>query len=601
MFQMRFPKMFRALPIKHRLVVSGAISILTVALLGGIALYSLWKGTIDLDHQITATNSVRHQMMADMMHDGLVANVSLAVIGGPALSEEGMTEQRDAFAEDADTFRSNMASLLDLDLPEEVRAQVLKSIPLVEDYISMAGQTIETAFTDEKKGRAALPPFMAMFDRLEVDLAQMGDMIQQNAIGSASSVQQHARELIYFVLASLACSILGISYSARRVTLSISKPLERLGVALKEVAHGEFGIRIADAMRDDDFGNIARDVDQISARIVASLSEQSAQREQSEMVISTLAAGLSEMAAGNLSEQIDRQFHSEYEPLRRSYNETLDRLNILMRQVVIASKSIESRSSVISQASHDLSQRTETQAATLEETAAALEMLTSSVKAAAINAKKVEAAVDLARHDVENSGKIVEGAVMAMREIEASSSQISRIIGVIDDIAFQTNLLALNAGVEAARAGESGRGFAVVASEVRALAQRSAGAANEIKGLINASSQHVEEGVRKINGAGQSLSSVVTKVTEISQLASNLANETLEQANGLVEINIGVSQLDQVTQRNAAMVEESGMAIRQMDGDTANLNQLIDKFSLLDDGLEGHSAQEPEIRYARSA
>jgi methyl-accepting chemotaxis protein len=594
-------KLFRTLPLKQRLVMSGAISISTVALLGIIALYSLWNGKLDLDKQIMVTNSIRHQMMSDMMHDGLVANVSLAVLGGPALSEAEKTEQRAAFAEDAETFRTNMAALLGLDLPEAVLAQVRKSIPVVEDYVDSAGETIEAAFRDEAGGRAAMPVFLDMFDRLEADLAQMGDMMQEFSSESASVVEHHANNLIYLVIGSLTFSILGISLSARTVTLAISRPLERLSNALKDISKNDFGIRIKDNMRDDDIGKIAEHVDQISARIVASRESESIRREQSERVISTLASRLSEMAAGNLSQLINQPFDAEYEPLRRSYNEALERLNLLMTQVVAASQNIESRSSTISRASQDLSQRTETQAATLEQTAAAMEMLTNSVKDAARNAKAVEAAVGHARQDVENSGRIVEGAVQAMRQIETSSSQISLIIAVIDDIAFQTNLLALNAGVEAARAGDAGRGFAVVASEVRALAQRSAVAANEIKGLISASSENVEDGVHKINGAGQSLSSVVSQIVEIARLASNLANETLEQANGLNEVNIGVTQLDQVTQRNAAMVEESVTAIRQMDGDTSNLNQLVNKFSLLDQRSGGAGANVHDIRSARSA
>ncbi|MGY9049347.1 MAG: methyl-accepting chemotaxis protein [Rhodobacterales bacterium] len=507
---------FRTLPIKYRLYLSGAISIVTVVLLGAIVLYSLWKGSSDLDQQIMVTQTVRHQMMSDMMHDGLVANVALAVISGATLSEEAKAEQRIAFAGDSETFRSNMAALMDLDLPDALHVQVAKTIPVVEEYISSAEQVIETSFGNEAAGRAALPGFLAMFDRLEVDLAALGDMIALQSVEVSSAVKRNSRTLIYFVLTSVALSALLIAYNARTVSLSVLKPFDRLRSALTQVAQGELGLRIRDSMRDDDLGRIAGDVDRISDRFVASMEDQELQKKQGELVIKSLAAGLAEMANGNLSGYIEQKFVPEYEPLRQSYNETIDRLNSLMTQVVQVSLSLDARSAEINGASEDLSQRTETQAATLEETAAALEMLTNSVNAAAKNAKEVKSAVDHTRGDVEASGKIVEGAVLAMREIESSSNQISRIIAVIDDIAFQTNLLALNAGVEAARAGDSGRGFAVVASEVRALAQRSADSANEIKALINASSQQVEDGVRKINGAGESRCCVFVQVGEFS-------------------------------------------------------------------------------------
>jgi methyl-accepting chemotaxis protein len=172
-----------------------------------------------------------------------------------------------------------------------------------------------------------------------------------------------------------------------------------------------------------------------------------------------------------------------------------------------------------------------------------------------------------------------------MNEIESSSTQISQIIGVIDDIAFQTNLLALNAGVEAARAGEVGLGFAVVASEVRAWAQRASEAANEIKLLIGTSSAHVQDGVQKVDDAGQALATVVSQVTTIAELVSGISSEAAEQAQGLNEINIGVAQLDSVTQLNAAMVEQTGLAISSMNGEAIGLNNLVGQFTLRDKGF----------------
>lgn len=590
---------FRTLPVKSRMLLSGAISIATVVFLGTIALYSLWKGNLDLETQITATNSIRHQMMSDMMHDGLVANVSLAVLDGPETPAQEQDKQKGAFADDADTFNSNIKALLDLDLPEDILDQVRKTIPIVDDYIASAGQVIDTAFKDEVAARAAFPGFLEQFDRLEVDLAALGAMIEEYSTESGVVVKEHAKNLYYLALAATVMSIIAIAFNARKTKLAITQPLERLGAALREVAEGDFGIQIASRMRKDDIGKIALDVDRISERIVTSMDEQKRQAEQSQLVISTLASGLRKLAAGNLSSQIDQRFDTQYEPLRQSFNETVDRLNDLIKQVVMASESIDSRSSQIAQASQDLSQRTETQATTLKQTATSLERLTRNVKSAAQNAKDVEAAVDQTQIDVETSGKTVEASVLAMREIENSSNHIARIIEVIDDIAFQTNLLALNAGVEAARAGEAGRGFAVVASEVRALAQRSAEAANEIKSLIEASEGHVEEGVLKVDGAGQSLTSVVAKVSTISQMVSTLAQEILEQATGLNDVNLGVNELDQVTQRNSAMVDESSTAIQHMNSDTANLKQLVDKFSLLDD--KGYAKTDSTLIHARSA
>ncbi|MEL6840688.1 MAG: methyl-accepting chemotaxis protein, partial [Pseudomonadota bacterium] len=235
----------------------------------------------------------------------------------------------------------------------------------------------------------------------------------------------------------------------------------------------------------------------------------------------------------------------------------------------------------IGRQSGELSQRTETQAATLEETAAALDELTGNVKTAAEGAKEVETIVHQTRSEADESGEIVKETVTAMSEIESSSRQISTIISVIDDIAFQTNLLALNAGVEAARAGEAGRGFAVVASEVRELAQRSSEAAQQIKDLISGSSEQVARGVKLVDETGAALTAITERVANISTLMSEMANGATEQSRGLAEINLGVGQLDKVTQQNASMVESADVASQTLRQQAAALNKTVSAFEIL--------------------
>jgi methyl-accepting chemotaxis protein len=239
---------------------------------------------------------------------------------------------------------------------------------------------------------------------------------------------------------------------------------------------------------------------------------------------------------------------------------------------------IRTGSDEIANASDDLSRRTEQQAASLEETAAALDEITATVKKTADGASQVSKVVTEARSEAQRSGQVVSDAVAAMGQIEASSLQITQIIGVIDEIAFQTNLLALNAGVEAARAGEAGRGFAVVASEVRSLAQRSAEAAKEIKGLISASSTQVGQGVTLVGDAGRALASIVGKVGEIDALISEISASASEQATGLTQVNSAVNQMDQVVQQNAALVEQATAASHALRGEAAELERLLARF-----------------------
>lgn len=322
----------------------------------------------------------------------------------------------------------------------------------------------------------------------------------------------------------------------------------------------------------------ASDVTQIENDRRAADVERAARAEEQAKVVRGLAEGLAHLAGGNLTARIDHAFPGEYEKLRHDFNEAMGKLQEAMKTIVVNAGGIRSGAGEISQASDDLSRRTEQQAASLEETAAALDEITATVRKTAEGSKQANSVVVTTRANAEASGKVVQETVSAMAEIEKSSKQISQIIGVIDEIAFQTNLLALNAGVEAARAGDAGRGFAVVASEVRALAQRSSEAAKEIKGLISASSQHVETGVELVGEAGNALQQIVVRVNEISGLVSEIAASAQEQATALAEVNTAINQMDQVTQQNAAMVEESTAASHSLTQEADELLSLISRF-----------------------
>jgi methyl-accepting chemotaxis protein len=297
-----------------------------------------------------------------------------------------------------------------------------------------------------------------------------------------------------------------------------------------------------------------------------------------ERVVSIVGDHLRELAAGRLDCKIETSFPEEYAQLQESFNSTVDTLKGTIEQVKDATYRLSKGATDIDQASENLSNRTESQAATLEQSVAALEELTTSVKSSAEGALSVQRTMDDARSEAVSSGGVVKDAVSAMSAIEDSSSQIARNISVIDDIAFQTNLLALNAGVEAARAGEAGKGFAVVAAEVQALAQRSADAATEIKSLISQSSQHVDHGVDLVGQAGEAIEKIVERVEQISDLVSGIATSAAEQSSGLGEINTGMSQLDQVTQQNAAMVEQVSAASHLLHSDSKRLAQLMAHF-----------------------
>ncbi len=296
--------------------------------------------------------------------------------------------------------------------------------------------------------------------------------------------------------------------------------------------------------------------------------------------VNALGDGLTTLAAGDLNHRINHSLGKDYESLRSNFNLSLDRLSGTMRSISTGARALRIGSHEIAQAADDLARRSEQQAASLEQTAAALDQITATVRKTAQGAGQARGIVSGATQAARHSTGIVAQAVTAMQQIRQSSQQISQIIGMIDEIAFQTNLLALNAGVEAARAGEAGRGFAVIASEVRALAQRSADAARQIKGLIVTSGTQVASGVSLVEETGNALQRISGQVNEINALVGDIAAAAQDQATGLGEINEAVNQMDQTTQQNAAMVEQSTAASRSMADEAEGLSQLISQFRL---------------------
>ncbi len=381
----------------------------------------------------------------------------------------------------------------------------------------------------------------------------------------------------------------------------IATPVNALTGVMGQLASGDNSVEVPAVERGDEIGEMARAVLVFKeaaiekARLEAETGETRAAAEdersrneadkardaaEDHAVVTALANGLSALANGDLTFRIAEPFSAKAQKLKDDFNATAAQLQDTMATIAEAIGSMRTGTGEISQAADDLSRRTEQQAASLEETAAALDQITATVKKTAEGAHQASEVTGQARIGAERSGEVVRQAVTAMAQIEKSSQQIGQIIGVIDEIAFQTNLLALNAGVEAARAGDAGRGFAVVAQEVRALAQRSAEAAKEIKDLISTSTQQVEQGVDLVGQTGEALEKIVVQVGEITGLVSEIAASAREQSTGLAEVNSAVNQMDQVTQQNAAMVEESTAASRNLAQEAGELAQLVAKFRL---------------------
>jgi methyl-accepting chemotaxis protein len=382
------------------------------------------------------------------------------------------------------------------------------------------------------------------------------------------------------------------------VIRNISGPLGAIRNALNAVADENVDLAIPHTGMKNEVGLMARATQALQQKVrERHAMEERQQRQQEELdgerqqnldmqrdeaelqarVVSTIGTSLEALAKGDLTVRCG-DLGSRYAGLRDNFNEALSHLEAAMAKVNAKGIDIGGSKEEIRRASNELSQRTERQAANLEETSAALDELTVAVKQTADGAKEAAQRVITVSGEASRSDAVVAEAIEAMSGIEQSSGEITKIIGVIDEIAFQTNLLALNAGVEAARAGESGKGFAVVAQEVRELAQRSAAAAKEIKDQISRSSSQVENGVRLVGQAGEALKRISTQVKAASDIVSKIADSAAEQDTTLRSISSSLNHLDQATQHNAAMAEETTASAEALAADTEELLNLIRGF-----------------------
>ncbi|WP_317055330.1 methyl-accepting chemotaxis protein [Roseovarius rhodophyticola] len=398
----------------------------------------------------------------------------------------------------------------------------------------------------------------------------------------------------------------------------ILRPISDIDQAIRAIAEGAYETEVPHTQRVDQIGNIAQSINEFGADLATSAAMRDKQalqqREETQRaeklaaeqtrVVSDISQGLERLATGDLSQKIenptDNPFPVEYEGLRVSYNQVVDEFGQMVVALNEVAGGVSSGAAEIDQAAGNLASRAETQAATLEQSAAALNELTESVHQTSERASQAEIAGRNSREAAESGAQIVRDAVNAVHAIEKSSDNVSRIIGVIDDIAFQTNLLALNAGVEAARAGDAGKGFAVVASEVRSLAQKASESAREIKALITESSSHVETGSKLVNSTGEKLENILNMTVELQGYVSEIASAAREQATGISEINSGVGQLDTVTQQNAAIAQETNAAAVALSEKSNALVGNLQRFKTSDTQQQAHgpvafiSSQAPE-------
>jgi methyl-accepting chemotaxis protein len=621
-------------------VVVMGLSSLIIAGVSGFGLYGLQKAMTS----VGAQEEVAREAMDLRVDIIAISRMTYQLAAEPARAKD--------FRADADKRSTEMLARLPkiestADAAEKQQLATIRTA--LDSYFSVIRAMVDTAEKSAADPVAISAALKKALDAQKVvtDTVKVYSTYSGNALATAraDALSSSSTAMMIAAISAVAFIVLGGAISTVVARRGIVGPIRALTQAMSRLAQGEMDKISVETARKDEIGEMAAAVEVFRNNAIA-MRELKAQEavlhERSSDLQSSISAVVASAVAGNFSSRITKdyqnkdlnrfaagvnelvssvdqainemrrviaaladcdltqsmngQFQGAFGELQANVNQTMVQLRATMENIRGSAGTINNNSAELSSAANDLSKRTEQQAAALEETAAALDEITATVRQASARATEARDMVHETKQSAAKSGQIVRNAVTAMSRIEDSSTKISQIIGVIDEIAFQTNLLALNAGVEAARAGEAGRGFAVVAQEVRELAQRSANAAKEIKTLISASASEVEGGVSLVRSTGDALLEIENLVNRVNGHVESIATAAREQATALAEINSSVNHMDQMTQKNAAMVEETTAASENLAEESRQLESVLQAFKL--DSGSGRGSMTGRMRNA---
>jgi methyl-accepting chemotaxis protein len=504
--------------IQRKLIVFSLIALIFTSVVGGAGYWAATNLGSAKDEIMRNASAIKLQLQADQARGNLYADVLSAILAGTKKDQQQIADLKKDAEDHSNAFLEAVNSLEASQVNDNIKQETAKTRPYMEVYLASVNTFMGLASTDIDAALTRFPEFTTAFRSLGVEMGLLGNLIDNSSNQTQSNASTDlARSVMLIVTLSAWIILLALAFFVGR---SIIRPLNN---AIKIARH---------------------------------------------------------VADGDLTSNIEVESKDETGQLLQALKDMNESLNGIVGEVRNTTDSISTAAKEIAAGNSDLSQRTEEQASSLEETASSMEELTSTVKQNAENAKQANQLAANASDIAVKGGLAVNEVVQTMASISTSSKKIVDIISVIEGIAFQTNILALNAAVEAARAGEQGRGFAVVATEVRNLAQRSAAAAKEIKILIGDSVDKVDTGSRQVDQAGATMDEIVTAVKRVTDIMAEIAAASNEQSDGIEQVNRAIIQMDEVTQQNAALVEQAAAAAESMQEQAGTLMEAVSIFKL---------------------
>ncbi|WP_184058972.1 methyl-accepting chemotaxis protein [Sphingomonas aerophila] len=546
-----------------------------VVLCGGAGVWSTWQQSAALRDQQEASELLRNHMNADMMHDAIRADVLAALQARDPKSGLVIADVRKDLTEHAKSLKVNVDTDVAFKSSPEVSAATSKLVQGVDSYVREAEQISELAANNPNAADAELKDFVREFHVLEGTMESASDAISAYSLTVSGSAESLGRIAMAVLLLTLAAAVGGALFLARQVRSHLVKPLLDLVSSVGKLAAGDRSTTVGLTDRRDELGALAGAIESFRGQLNAA---EAAKDAQARLIVDSIGNGLSALAAGDLTVSVNAELAVPFDTLKTNFNAALAGLRELIGSVTDSAHSIRTGSSEIAQASEDLARRTESNAASLEQTSAAIAQIDGRLRASANAATQTVTRADGAMGTVSDGRELASGAMAAMNRVAESAKGIDSVIEGLDKIAFQTRVLAMNAAVEAGRAGEAGRGFAVVADLVGALAMRSEEEAKRAREQLTATSTDVVAAVGAVEKVDDALSRISSDVAQVHELLGQMATDNQAQSSAITQIAAAIGTMDHATQQNAAMVEETSAAARNLSGEVQALSEQAGRF-----------------------